>query len=102
MEVCNNRLSQLPESFSAPQSITDLFPGISDDEEATYWGVDSLVSKTKEQLVEAFPRDASLIEHIEPLRLFFLGFWAEAAKVPLEDVFIDFRGSAEVVADALR
>ena len=91
LEVCNNRLSQLPESFSAPESITSLFPGISDDDEATYWDVERLVSETKSQLLEAFPKDAHLIEDIEPLKLYFLTFWARGEKVALDDVFTDFR-----------
>ncbi len=91
LEVCNNRLSQLPESFSAPKSIRELFPGISDDDEATFWGVEGLVSGTKEELLGSFPSDVALIEDIEPLRLFFIGFWARATKMSLEAVFDDFR-----------
>lgn len=91
LEVCNNRLSQLPKSFSAPTSVTDLFPGISDDGEATYWGVEKLVSDTRKQLLGSFPDDAPLIEKMEPLRLFFLVFWARGAKRPLDEVFSDFR-----------
>ena len=91
LEVCNNRLSQLPTSFSAPESITSLFPGISDDDEATYWDVESLVSEIKSQLLESFPDDAPLIEGMELLNLYFLAFWAGGAKLTLEDVFNDFR-----------
>jgi len=91
LEVCNNRLSQLPESFSAPKSITELFPGISDDDEAAYWGVEGLVSGTKEELLGSFPSDVALIEDMEPLRLFFIGFWARATKMSLEAAFDDFR-----------
>ena len=91
LEVCNNRLSQLPASFSAPDSITNLFPGISDDDEANYWDVESLVSETKRHLQESFPGDAPLIEGMEPLRLYFLTFWARGEKRTLDDVFDDFR-----------
>ncbi len=91
LEVCNNRLSQLAMSFPAPDSITSLFPGISDDDEATHWDVESLVSETKSQLLESFPRDAPLIESMEPLRLYFLTFWARGEKRTLDDVFEDFR-----------
>ena len=91
LEVCNNRLSQLPTSFSVPESITNLFPGISDDDEATYWDVESLVSKPKCQLLESFPEDSALIEGLEPLRLYFLTFWAQGEKATLDDVFNDFR-----------
>ena len=91
LAVCNNRLSQLPTSFSAPESITRLFPGISDDDEAAYWEVESLVSETKSQLLESFPDDAPLIEGMEPLRLYFLKFWARGEKRTLDDVFDDFR-----------
>lgn len=91
MAVCNNRLSLLSEGFSAPSNITELFPGISDDEEAAYWGVEELVSEAKERLFEFFPDDAQFIEDTEPLRLYFLHFWAEATKTPLQDVFRDFR-----------
>ena len=91
LEVCNNRLSQLPTSFSAPESITSLFPEISDDDEATYWDVDSLVSESKSRLLESFPDDVPLIEGMEPLKLYFLAFWARGAKLTLDDVFNDFR-----------
>ena len=91
LEVCNNRLSQLRTSFSAPESITDLFPGMSDDEEATHWDVESLVSDTKNQLLESFPDDAPLIEGMEPLRLYFLAFWARGKELTLDNVFKDFR-----------
>ena len=91
LEVCNNRLTQLPTSFSAPKSITDLFPGMSDDEEATHWDVENLVSGTKTQLLKSFPDDASLIEGMEPLRLYFLAFWARGRKLTLDNAFKDFR-----------
>lgn len=91
LEVCNNRLSQLPTSFSAPESITSLFAGISDDDEATYWNVESLVADAKSQLLKSFPDDVPLIEGMEPLRLYFLTFWARGEKLTLDDVFNDFR-----------
>ena len=91
LEVCNNRLSQLSTSFSAPKSITNLFPEISDDDEATYWDVKSLVSEAKVRLLESFPDDSSLIEEMEPLRLYFLIFWARGEKTNLDHVFNDFR-----------
>ena len=91
LQVCNNRLRQLDPSFSAPGSITDLFPGVSDDEEASHWGVESLVIDTTKQLLESFPDDASLIERVEPLRLYFLDFWARGTKQELGAVFQDFR-----------
>jgi hypothetical protein len=91
LEVCNNRLSQLPTSFAAPKSITGLFPGMSDEDEATHWDVESLVSESRNQLLESFPDDASLIEGMEPLKLYFLAFWARGAKLTLNAVFNDFR-----------
>lgn len=91
LEVCNNRLNQLTESLSAPESITDLFPGMSDDEEASRWGVERRVLETKQQLLGAFPDDALLIANTEPLRLYFLAFWAQGKKQALGDVFRDFR-----------
>ena len=91
LAVCNNRLNQLPQTFSAPESITDLFPGISDDEEASHWGVDSLVADPKEHLLRSFPDDGPLIEGMEPLKLYFLDFWARGTKQALGDVFQDFR-----------
>ena len=91
LEVCNNRLNQLPPVFSAPKSITSLFPGMSDDDEAAYWGVESLVAETKSQLLKSFPDDAPLIEDMEPLKLYFLAFWALGEELTPEDVFSDFR-----------
>ena len=91
LDVCNNRLRQLAPSFLAPDSITDLFPGVSDDEEASHWGVENLVTDTTKQLLESFPDDASLIEGMEPLRLYFLDFWARGTEQELGDVFQDFR-----------
>ena len=91
LEVCNNRLSQLPESFSAPKSITILFPGISEDHEARLWSVESRVSDSKRQLLDTFPEHAELIEGMEPLKLYFLESWARGAKQALADVFNDSR-----------
>ena len=102
LAVCNNRLSQLPTSFSAPESITSLFPGISDDDEATYWDVESLVSETKSQLLESFPDDAPLIEGMEPLRLYFLTFWARGKKANARRCLQRLSRKPSTLADTLR
>ena len=91
LAVCNNRLTQLDPSFSAPGSITELFPGVTDDEEARHWGVESLASDTKKQLLESFPDESSLIERMDPLRMYFLAFWARGKRQELGSVFRDFR-----------
>ena len=95
LDVCNNRLRYLSTSFSVPDSITKIFPGLSDDDEAAYWHVGDLVVPTKERLLDAFTGHASVIEGMEPLEIYFLDFWSRGSSESVESAFKDFLGSPE-------
>lgn len=95
LDVCNNRLRYLSPDFTVPTDITALFPGLSDDAEASHWGIEDIVSEPKEALLESFPESAFLIRAMDPLEIYFLHFWAKGANTSIEIAFKDFLASPE-------
>ncbi len=81
LDICNQRIShlQLADHRSLP-SIEQLFPGLTDDEEAERLGVKKVISERTRGL--KLPDVSS----IPPLELYFCIFWAKAQNVSIPDV----------------
>ncbi|WP_339731026.1 hypothetical protein [uncultured Gimesia sp.] len=86
-KVCNARLKALQQVHpNVPDSIVDLFPGLSISEEALKLGVGVIAKKIEASLKNLSVKASDFFASLSPLEVFFLQFKAEADSIPIEDV----------------
>lgn len=98
LNVCNDRISRLQLPTGSAPDTKKLLPGLSDEEEAEILDSqgDQLANEAASQLERIVSSDESpVLREVALLQKYFLCFWAESQKTPLEDVWRSFRTSSE-------
>jgi hypothetical protein len=92
--VCNGRIASLQALVGGrPRDIAELFPGLTEDEEAVLLGVEDQVRLLEAQAeTEGWDEaDRAFLGSLAPLECFFLKVWAEAQDMGLIDALNDCR-----------
>ena len=92
-KICDDRISRLniPTSKRALTSVRELFPPLSEDDEAMVLGVDRQVDAIRDQLDAVAPdMDQAPFDHLPPLYQYLIGFWSRAQADPLDETYNDF------------
>jgi hypothetical protein len=86
--VCNERLArlQLPE-VDMVRDVATILPSVSADEEAKLLGVEKTAAKIRQRVAgELSSHEASALEDLSPLEVYFLKFWAEGQNLSVAEV----------------
>ena len=92
-KICDDRISRLriPTKSKPLTSVRDLFPSLSEDEEAEMLGVDRQIEAIRDQLETIAPDiDLAPFGQLPPLYQYLIGFWSRAQDEPLDDIYNNF------------
>lgn len=96
-QVCDDRISRLtgPAAMGALPSVRDLFPPLSEDDEAVLLGVERQAAAVRDQLEAAGPElDLGPFDALPPLYQYLIGFWSRAENELLDETYSDFLAHA--------
>ena len=91
--ICDERISRLklPDTSRSLSSVRDLFPPLSEDDEAVMLGVERQSDVIRDRLEAAAPdMDLSYFDELPLLYQYLIGFWARAQNQPLDYAYNDF------------
>jgi hypothetical protein len=93
VKICDDRISRLniPAAKKSLTSVRELFPPLSEDDEAAILGIARQVEAIGDQLEAIAPdKDLNPFERLPALYQYLIGFWSRAQDKPLDDTYDDF------------
>jgi hypothetical protein len=88
--VCNERFAKLTISQEDPIiDVTKIFPGLPEDQEAEMLGIKRIVPRIVLELGELSRAERTHLNHLSPLEIYFISFWAEGQGLSVREVFDD-------------
>lgn len=92
LAACNARVSKVRDGDSTLISdISQMFPTLSEDDEAERLGVENEVRKIHDTLKNSVtPEDLSVFDNLNNLQAYFINYWSETENFGLEEAFKDF------------
>jgi hypothetical protein len=92
-KVCDDRISRLagPGISATLPTVRELFPPLSEDDEAQLLGVERQVGAVRDQLEAAGPdMDLQPFDSLPPLYQYLIGFWSRAQGEMLDETYASF------------
>jgi hypothetical protein len=92
-QICDDRISKLniPTAKKSLTSVRELFPALSEDDEAVMLGISRQVNEIRGQLDVMAPEiELRPFDELPALYQYLIGFWSRAQVIPLDDTYRDF------------
>ena len=94
-KVCQDRLTALVEgNDQVGIEIKELFPPISEEEEATLLGIEDHNRDLLQELKKIGPPE--IVERLTPMEICLLGYWAKSHNQSLNEAFEDFKKNSHI------